>query len=445
MNKRNTDSAAMSAIPQKPSVWFVKQDGKVYGPFDSTRLKKLGAAGKVDRDSEISKDRNGPWTEASRVRGLFPEIPGATEDSVNEGAKEEEKPVSKKPWGWFQKRSSKQSPHPASTTAKAMWYFRGEDDDATGPFTATEMATLIGRNVVTPATFVLRHGGTRWETAFSAGLFLGAPDDEPEEKDAAETPASVSNVEEVLWKGQASHHANYGTYVLCALGSPFYYPAKWGIQRFRERRAIRYEITSRKVRVQRGADHELETVIPIADIRRVKLETPPALEGSRVCNITLVGKDGGLLTVLEGIPLDEASLVISLCESAASRQLSVDASARVLAHQRVQDEKERRRLEQEQRASLRVAQWRASTLERRAREAEQRAGRLTAALGGDCPEDVIDRSVSASRHFRPPPPPGNTSGSGWFGWLGRGESEVWVRGFYRNGKWVKPHKRRKHR
>ncbi|MCA9099987.1 MAG: DUF805 domain-containing protein [Planctomycetales bacterium] len=51
--------------------WFVQVDGKRYGPFDSAKLVKLAAAGKVKPDDLVKKGRDGEWKPAHRVRRLF--------------------------------------------------------------------------------------------------------------------------------------------------------------------------------------------------------------------------------------------------------------------------------------------------------------------------------------------------------------------------------------
>ena len=439
----------------KPATWFVSQGGKVYGPLDSARLKKLAATGKIAGDSGIAKESYGPWTAASRVRGLFP----AGQDVANDGmaaSVEEDAPPAQTNKSWLGRRVKKRSGPTIGDTKKVLWYFRGEGEDATGPFTAAEIEKLVDRDVVKPSTFVLRHGSIKWETAFSAGLFLDDPAEKPPATNEAgesstaldtATPGGEMHAEEVLWRGRASHHANYGTYFLCALGAPLYYPAKWGIQRFHERNAIRYKITLQKVQVEKGVNQKQQTDIPLTNIDRVELDTPQALRDSQACNILLYGRGGGLLAVLEGIPLDEAARVISLCESAVHHQLKVGTSARVLAHQRVQEElarrqeeRARRRLEQQQqRATVTMATTHTM-------EAQRRAIQLQLILGDDCPSDVIERSLEAHRNYSPPKPPRREStGRGWFGWLAEGQPETTsVRGFYRNGDWVRPHKRRKH-
>lgn len=55
--------------------WFVRGNGKVYGPLDSARLKQLVADGKIDQTTEVSQNQNGPWVPAGRVKGLFVQPP----------------------------------------------------------------------------------------------------------------------------------------------------------------------------------------------------------------------------------------------------------------------------------------------------------------------------------------------------------------------------------
>lgn len=54
-----------------PTDFFVRQGGKVFGPFDSAKLKHLVNVGKLGPQSEIAPSSGGPWTPASNVNGLF--------------------------------------------------------------------------------------------------------------------------------------------------------------------------------------------------------------------------------------------------------------------------------------------------------------------------------------------------------------------------------------
>lgn len=50
---------------------YVRIRGKVHGPFETDKLKRLAAAGKISRDDELSRDQQ-KWTLAGNVKGLFP-------------------------------------------------------------------------------------------------------------------------------------------------------------------------------------------------------------------------------------------------------------------------------------------------------------------------------------------------------------------------------------
>jgi hypothetical protein len=58
--------------------WFVRQSGKVFGPFDSSKLRQLTAAGKITPQTELSQGANGPWAPAGNVKGLFSPVTVST-------------------------------------------------------------------------------------------------------------------------------------------------------------------------------------------------------------------------------------------------------------------------------------------------------------------------------------------------------------------------------
>jgi len=56
--------------------WFIKQTGKTYGPYPSTRLKALVVAGQILSDAHVANSSDGPWHPISQIRGLeFPSTP----------------------------------------------------------------------------------------------------------------------------------------------------------------------------------------------------------------------------------------------------------------------------------------------------------------------------------------------------------------------------------
>jgi TM2 domain-containing membrane protein YozV len=54
--------------------WFLQHNGKTHGPLTSVQLKQLAASGKINRDTQVRMNDDGQWTQAAKVRGLFPDI-----------------------------------------------------------------------------------------------------------------------------------------------------------------------------------------------------------------------------------------------------------------------------------------------------------------------------------------------------------------------------------
>lgn len=52
--------------------FFVRIEDKIFGPFDSDKIRKLAAAGKFSRNALISNDGARNWVIAETVKGLFP-------------------------------------------------------------------------------------------------------------------------------------------------------------------------------------------------------------------------------------------------------------------------------------------------------------------------------------------------------------------------------------
>ena len=50
---------------------FIRDAERVYGPYSPARIKQLAAAGRITPSWWIGKDKEGPWMEAGKVKGLF--------------------------------------------------------------------------------------------------------------------------------------------------------------------------------------------------------------------------------------------------------------------------------------------------------------------------------------------------------------------------------------
>ncbi len=50
--------------------WYLRQDGKTFGPLTSEKLKSLASDGRMRPDGEVANDTNGPWHPAAKLKGL---------------------------------------------------------------------------------------------------------------------------------------------------------------------------------------------------------------------------------------------------------------------------------------------------------------------------------------------------------------------------------------
>ena len=69
------------------SDWYVRSGGKVHGPVNSARLKQFADEGKIRPSTAVSRSKDGPWSEAGKVAGLFSDSP------IGGPAAESSKPV----------------------------------------------------------------------------------------------------------------------------------------------------------------------------------------------------------------------------------------------------------------------------------------------------------------------------------------------------------------
>jgi hypothetical protein len=198
------------------------------------------------------------------------------------------------------------------------------------------------------------------------------------------------------------------------LTAPFVFPALWGMQRFAARECLRYQITSQRLRIKHEGKELRSRDIVLADVRDAALECPASLKATNLCNVELYGHNRREpLAVLEGIPLAESALVISLCEAAAHRHLPLRARERLLADAKAQEEELLRRAEDQHRQEV-------------------------AALRGQI------QALSAQR-FIPPPPvtrrrPRRSGVADWL--FGPKMQTVIVREHLRKGRLVRSHSRR---
>jgi hypothetical protein len=75
--------------------WYTQVAEQVVGPLSDEQLKALADAGRLAPNDPIAQSPQGPWTEASRVKGLFSPAPPAVEPPV--AKPQQEPPVPQPP------------------------------------------------------------------------------------------------------------------------------------------------------------------------------------------------------------------------------------------------------------------------------------------------------------------------------------------------------------
>lgn len=57
------------------TTWFIKHNGRIFGPVTSQRLTELASESRIVSETLVRKGSQGAWVEASKVKGLFVEPP----------------------------------------------------------------------------------------------------------------------------------------------------------------------------------------------------------------------------------------------------------------------------------------------------------------------------------------------------------------------------------
>jgi membrane protein YdbS with pleckstrin-like domain len=67
-----------------PKDWYIRQNGKIFGPVPSEKLKLLAAKGKINTSDDVANSQEGPWHSVGRIKGLqFGSSPLTTKPSVH--------------------------------------------------------------------------------------------------------------------------------------------------------------------------------------------------------------------------------------------------------------------------------------------------------------------------------------------------------------------------
>ena len=60
-----------------PKEWFIRKNGKTYGPISTAKLKATSQSGKLTTEDKVSNSKDGPWHPVTKIKGLTPKTKGA--------------------------------------------------------------------------------------------------------------------------------------------------------------------------------------------------------------------------------------------------------------------------------------------------------------------------------------------------------------------------------
>jgi hypothetical protein len=65
----------LNYLEVKMTTWFIKHNGRIFGPVTSQRLAELASESRIATETLVRKGNQGTWVEAAKVRGLFVDPP----------------------------------------------------------------------------------------------------------------------------------------------------------------------------------------------------------------------------------------------------------------------------------------------------------------------------------------------------------------------------------
>lgn len=76
----------------EPKKYWIRNEGRVHGPYDAQTIKGLAASGTLRKDMEMSVDKE-RWLLADSVKGLFASLPKLADSQRGPGFRNEQRPV----------------------------------------------------------------------------------------------------------------------------------------------------------------------------------------------------------------------------------------------------------------------------------------------------------------------------------------------------------------
>ena len=142
--------------PDIDEVFYIRNRGRVLGPFSIDKLRSLRARGQFSRVHEVSTDRI-TWSAGSSLDHLF-----APRDAAASRSPTVPLPAIANAPRATQLPAERQSAG-ADANERPVWFYRINDQQF-GPATTTEMQTQIGTGRLGPLDFVWKDGLMAWST-----------------------------------------------------------------------------------------------------------------------------------------------------------------------------------------------------------------------------------------------------------------------------------------
>lgn len=135
---------------QQQPTYFVRSMGKITGPFDIERLKRLRARGQFGPASDLSTDRRNwqPWSSLECFATRTAKVTGANTSLQPEATVT---------------TATSQVEHTPPPAATLNWYY-ANDTGTSGPVSRSELLLLITDGTLTPTSLVWQDGMQEWQT-----------------------------------------------------------------------------------------------------------------------------------------------------------------------------------------------------------------------------------------------------------------------------------------
>lgn len=152
------------------SQYYIRNRGRIQGPFDPLTLQSLARRGRFARHHEVSQDKQN-WFQASEYPELFPQrtTPRANIQEVdpetNNPESEHNSPTVEPEIESRVPGNNAAEPPPPGAGTQDQWYYLSADQQETGPLLLLELQSLLKNNNLPENTYVWNSTLPNWMQA----------------------------------------------------------------------------------------------------------------------------------------------------------------------------------------------------------------------------------------------------------------------------------------